>query len=242
MHTPRFFYQGDLAVNALITLPADASHHLLNVLRIKPGEAVIIFNGNGKEFLGRYVNHQKKSAQITIESMRDCPTESSLFIELGQAISRGEKMDYAIQKAVELGVNRIVPLFTQRCAVKFKEDRQEKRMAHWRNVVIHACEQSGRCRLPELSEPLTLAQWFSLKKEGVSLVCDPYTKQSLRNIKQSHRVNLLIGPESGLTEEEITQAKMYGFSGFSLGPRILRTETATVAALAILQYTWGNAS
>lgn len=242
MHTPRFFYEGDLVVNTLVTLPTDASHHLLNVLRMKSGESVIVFNGNGKEFTGQYVDHQKKSARIRIDSMHDCPTESPLFIELGQAISRGEKMDYAIQKAVELGVNRIVPLFTQRCAVKFKEDRQEKRLAHWQSIIIHACEQSGRCRLPELSEPLTLAQWLSVKKEGVSLVCDPYTKQSLRQIKQSHRVNLLIGPESGLTEEEIEQAKTHNFSGFSLGPRILRTETATVAALALLQYAWGDAS
>jgi 16S rRNA (uracil1498-N3)-methyltransferase len=242
MRIPRFFFAGDLVIDAVVTLSVTASHHLCNVLRIDPGQPVMLFNGDGKEYLGRFIDRQQKLARVCILSVSDGQTESPLFIELGQAISRGDKMDYAIQKAVELGVNRIVPLFTERCAVKFKQDRQENRLTHWQGVITHACEQSGRCVVPDIASPLTLTDWLAQKREGLCFVCDFAPPQPLSNLNRVHRVTILIGPEGGLSAAEITHAKTVGFLGLSLGPRTLRTETATVAALTLLQNRWGDLS
>jgi 16S rRNA (uracil1498-N3)-methyltransferase len=240
MYIPRFFYTGELTVDTTITLSPLASHHLLNVLRVKDEQPLIIFNGNGKEFLARYLDSHKKLARVVITAVQTCHSESPFFIELGQAISRSEKMDYAIQKAVELGVSRIVPLFTERCAVKFKSDRKENRLAHWQGIITHACEQSGRCQIPEIAAPLSLTQWLAIKRDGLSLVCDPNAKQSLNDLQKPARATLLIGPESGLSDAEIKLAKEYNFVGLSLGPRILRTETATVVALSLIQNIFGD--
>lgn len=240
MRIPRFFYADELSVGRTITLSPVASHHLITVLRIDSGQPVIIFNGDGHEFMGHFITSHKKLAQVAITAMQECLNESPLFIELGQAISRGEKMDYAVQKAVELGVNRIVPLFTTRCAVKFKNDRQENRLAHWQGIVTHACEQSGRCWVPDVVAPLTLAQWLSHERDGLSLVCDPNASESLRDYQKPARLTLLIGPEGGLSDDEISLAKKSGFAGLSLGPRILRTETAAVVALSLIQHLFGD--
>lgn len=240
MHTPRFFFAGDLKPQAVVTLTATASHHLLNVLRIKPGEKIILFNGQGGEYITRYQASVKKLAQVEILTHETVERESPIHIELGQAISRSEKMDYAIQKAVELGANQITPLITERCALKLKPEKFSNRMSHWEGIVLNAAEQSGRLQLPTVTTPSTLQNWLAQKREGLCLVCDPNASTALKDFPKPQQVTLLIGPESGLSDSEIEAAKKSGFQPISLGPRILRTETATVAALTLIQNHFGD--
>ena len=241
MRIARIFYADDLKVNLTVALNVRTCHYLLHVLRLKERDELILFNGDGTEYHAQIIHIEKKVVRIHIDTSLPCHTESPLFIELGQGISRSEKMDYVIQKAVELGVNRIVPLFTSRCGVKFTEKRLANRMKHWHSVLISACEQSGRCRLPELLKPQPLNEWLILKRTGLNIVCDLNSTQSLANTKQTiQRVTVLIGPEGGLTMDEINQAKNVDFADISLGPRVLRTETAAVTTLSLLQAWFGD--
>lgn len=196
----------------------------------------------GGEYHGHLLEREGKLARVVLTSFQEDYAESTVTIELGQGLSRREKMDYAIQKAVELGVSRIVPLITEHCAVKLHTDKIATRLAHWHGILIHAAEQSGRSRVPEITLPIALATWLKEKKSesALSLVCDPTTKQPLIRDTPVKKINLLIGPEGGLSANEILEAKSSGFLGLSLGPRILRTETATVAALTLLQHQWGD--
>ncbi|AAO91449.2 16S rRNA (uracil(1498)-N(3))-methyltransferase [Coxiella burnetii] len=233
----RIYYPDQLSVDSTVTLDSRNYHYLLNVLRLREGHKIILFNGDGNNYGGRITRIQKKQVEITIDSKEAGRTESSLFIELGQGISRSEKMDYAIQKAVELGVNRIVPLITERTSTKPKTQK----LAHWQGVLISGCEQSGRCCIPELMQAQSLSDWLSQKREGLSLVCHPNAQNSLADFKTtSQRITLLIGPEGGLSDDEVQRATQSGFQVLFLGPRILRTETATVTALSLIQAYFGD--
>lgn len=241
MSTLRVYYDGDLKPNVSIRLGIKASHHVLRVLRIKTGGDLVIFNGKGSEYSAKLAAIDSKHAVVDVISKNNTETESPLQIELGQAISKGERMDYAIQKTVELGVASITPLLTERCNVKLTAKRLDNRLAHWHGVIIAACEQSGRCIIPELKTAQPLGAWLSTKREGLKFVCDPNANKNLSALpKIEKRVTVLIGPEGGLSTEEIENAKNAGFIGFSLGPRILRTETAAVTAVALLQSHFGD--
>ena len=240
--TTRIYQAIQLTPNTLIQLDEQASHHLARVLRSEPGEDVIIFNGQGGEYSGKIAEIAKKHVMVNLQEYRDREVESTLDIWLAQGISRGEKMDYTIQKAIELGVNKIMPLFTERCNVKLNNERSEKRLSHWQSIVISACEQSGRNRIPEVMMPQTLKNGLMNLKADFCFVLSPYAKHKLKSqtIPRGSRVILLMGPEGGLSDQEIDHAANQGFLPLNLGPRILRTETAAVAAITALQCSYGD--
>jgi len=241
MRIPRIYTPSPLNSSETIELDENAFNHAVRVLRLKQGDNLILFNGKGGEFEAELTEVQKKRASAHIHQFSDKETESPLTIILGQCISRGEKMDYTIQKAVELGVSEIVPLLSQRCGVKLNQERMEKRLRHWHSVIISACEQCGRNRIPTLHPVISLNEWQQQLNATLKLVLAPTATDSLATLnKPKQDVALLIGPEGGLSDAEIKQAIAAGFSGIRLGPRILRTETAGLTALSVIQQLWGD--
>jgi len=244
MSISRIFQPVTLTLGTVIQLDEAASHHLSRVLRANVNDKVVIFNSqNNGEYESVITHVTKKNVDVRIEKFHVRNVESSLDLWLVQGISRGEKMDYTIQKAVELGVKKIIPVFTERCTVKLDDERREKRWQHWRAIMISACEQCGRVQLPELNMPVPLKDW--LQEEimmDVAFVLAPQAKTNLKKLQiDSHaRVVLLIGPEGGLSQEEVDFASKKKFVPLNLGPRILRTETAGMAALAVLQGFFGD--
>lgn len=251
MRVTRIHHPGALARDALVELDVAASAHLLRVLRLKPGAAVIVFNGQGGEYEAVIDDAgDRRCARLRIGARRDPAVESPLAITLAQGISRGERMDWTLQKSVELGVTRIVALTTAFSQVRLDAARLERRVAHWEGVIRGACEQSGRTAVPPLTAGLTLAQW--LDGEGgartddgaappLRLVLDPRAGQGPGALGAPPReVILLAGPEGGLGDDEVAAALAAGYTGLRLGPRILRTETAGLAALAALQALHGD--
>jgi len=194
----------------------------------------------GGEYYGKLVTATKDNAVIELTQFKDVNRDSPLSIHLLQSISRGERMDYVIQKATELGVATITPLFTERCMVKLSADRLAKRLLHWQLITISASEQSGRCRLPEIKPAINLAGYLS-RHQGIGFICDTKSESSINNyLKLANEVSLLIGPEGGFADHEIQAAKAQGFKSLSLGPRTLRTETAPIVALTLLQVHGGD--
>ena len=220
-----------LTVGASCLLDKPASQHLLKVLRLRVGERVIVFNGEGGEFEAELVSTAGGVAQLRVIEFIDIQREPELKVHLGQCLSRGERMDYAIQKSVEVGVAEITPLFSKRSTVKLSQERLLKRMRHWQQVIISACEQSGRTILPILHEPKPLAEWIA-QCEGVSFICD--VKPNVNNNHQFKAANLLIGPEGGFDPLEIQLAYDHNFQSLYLGKLTLRTETAPVVAITQL--------
>lgn len=239
MRISRLFIPEVLQAGHALTLTGQSAHYLGKVLRLAPGASVLLFNGDGLEYPATLVTVDKKSCTLTLDQAVVRDTESRLHTILGLGISRGERMDYAIQKSTELGVSEIVPLFTGHCEVRLNEERQERRQEHWQQIAISACEQCGRVRVPTVHPPRPLADWLREKPADLCLVLDHDQEMTLEGPRPDGRIALLIGPEGGLSPEEIRSALDQGFTGVSLGPRVLRTETAPVAALAILQYLWG---
>ena len=233
----RIFQATPLAENKIVQLDEPATHHVARVLRAKIGDELTLFNGEGGEFAGVIQHIDKKTVSVEIKKFIARESESPLELYLAQGISRGEKMDYTIQKAVELGVKKIIPLFTERCNVKLDEDRRDKRTQHWRSIVIGACEQCGRNRVPEILPPQMLSQWMKTVEADWKFVLAPLAERRLAemSIEKNSRVVLLIGPEGGLSENEIDSSLQQGFLPLNLGPRVLRTETAAVAAITALQ-------
>lgn len=223
-----------------VELDERAAHRLSRVLRSRPGDPVVLFNGDGVDYGGRLTAASKSGVSARIESCREVGNESPLFITLAQGIARGDRMDYALQKAVELGVKAVQPLFCRRTEVKLSGTRLDKRMAHWRGVIIAACEQSGRAALPRLHQPDTLPAWLKSPPEGLKLVLRPEGGNGPGGLDRADRVCLLIGPEGGLEARELEAALSAGFQPVRLGPRVLRTETAGPAALAVIQALWGD--
>ncbi len=240
MRLSRFYTGQPLAEGSRLTLDKDSSHYLLHVLRLKPGNALVMFNGNGYEYNARLEEATKKQATISILEQLSPRRESPLHIEIGQGIARGERMDFVLQKSVELGVSRVTPLWTQRSQVRLDEKRLAKRLAHWQGVVVSACEQSGRLRLPDIRPPADLDNWLDTPAEGLRLVLSPYSEKTLKDLQPASHVRVLVGPEGGLEEREIRAAEANGFQAVRLGPRILRTETAALATLTALQVLWGD--
>lgn len=242
MPISRIYQNIPLKTGQDVQLSDGAFHHLARVLRAKAGELVVIFNGQGGEYKGVIATITKKNIVVTIHHEIEREAESSLNIILAQGISRGEKMDYTIQKAVELGVKKIIPLITERCTVKLNQERSERRWQHWQSIIIGACEQSGRNYIPELSLPQFFENWVTAAKADFCFVLAPNSNNHLKEIvipNRSH-VILAIGPEGGWTEKEEQIAKNKDFMGLNLGPRILRTETAAIAALTAFQCLYGD--
>lgn len=237
----RIYQATSLTTNTSITLDEKASHHLARVLRASVGDELIIFNGEGGEYAAVITQMMKKHVQVEIQQFHAREVESPLQIHLAQGIARGEKMDFIVQKAVELGVTHIIPLITERCNVRLDNEREEKRLQHWQSVVISACEQSGRNRTPHISAPQLLPNWLLQVKTDYRFVLTPHVQTKLIKENMSHpSITLLIGPEGGLSEQEIQLATTHHFTPLNLGPRVLRTETATVAAVAVLQGIYGD--
>lgn len=242
MHCHRIFTRKLLITGQVIELEAAASHHVARVLRMITGQQIILFNGHGGEVEAEIISTTPSGVQVNIGDWKGGQKKTPIAVHLGQVISRGERMDYVVQKATELGVDAITPLFSQRCEVRLNQKRQNKRQQHWQQVAISACEQSGRCQVPTVHAPIHLTTWLKNCVAELKLVLDPYQHSSLDVQVKPTQIALLVGSEGGFTELEIDQALTTGFHGLRVGPRILRTETAPVTALSILQYIWGDLS
>jgi 16S rRNA (uracil1498-N3)-methyltransferase len=241
MRLSRIHTKLGLAVAETVTLDEAASHYLVRVLRIAAGDLVVLFNGDGIDYTGEIVDLHHKGVAVRLSGCRSPANESSLKITLVQALSRGERMDYCLQKATELGVVCVQPLLSRRVEVRLNGKREAKRLAHWKAVVVSACEQSGRAVVPEVFPPLGLAQWLTGESDGQRLVLDPEAKTKLTDIRlENDSTAILVGPEGGFTNEELGQAKASGVTAVSLGPRVLRTESAGPAAIAVLQSMAGD--
>jgi 16S rRNA (uracil1498-N3)-methyltransferase len=238
MRLSRFFIDAPLSLGQH-ELPEAQAHYIGRVLRHAVGDAVQLFDGSGQEFLGKLIEVGKKSVRVELREQFIGQAESPLQVHLGQGLSRGERMDWAIQKATELGVAQITPIVSERCEVRLKDERADKRLAHWRQVAISACEQCGRSVLPIIHAPLTLAEWQAGVQAELKLVLHPVAAPLTSHTKPQ-TLAFLIGPEGGLTDAEVEQAKAAGFHAARLGPRVLRTETAPVVALAVAQQLWGD--
>lgn len=242
MRIPRVFHASALATGTRIGLEAAAANHIARVLRLRCGAPIVLFDGSGGEYLATIVSADKRTVDVQVENFVPRDVESPLDITLVQGISRGERMDYTIQKAVELGVNRIVPVVTERSVVKLSGERAAKKIGHWQGVAISACEQSGRNRVPEIEEIRSLSEWLGASFNGTALFLDPRAEGGLGGLGPKTRVALLVGPEGGLSDAEERNAYSSGYVGLRLGPRVLRTETAGLAAVAVLQALWGDLS
>lgn len=240
MRVSRLFVEQSLTVGNRIELDDDAAHYLRSVLRLKPQQSIVLFNGNGGEYSGLLSEVSRKAVRIEIQRFIDRDVESPLSIRLGLGISRGDRMDWAVQKAVELGATELTPLITERCVIKFDHDKKQQRLQHWKHIIQHAAEQSGRTRLPSL-QPITDIDAWLVKQSGLRIYLDPYAEASLAKLQpHDNSVTLLTGPEGGFSERERQLAQQIGFTAIKLGARILRTETAALSALTAVQTLWGD--
>ena len=241
MRIPRIFTDSPLAVGSQSQLDDNAANHVGRVLRMQAGQALLLFNGDGHDYHATITEAGKKHVLVAVTEAAGNETESPLRVVLAQTLSKGDRMDYAVQKAVEMGVSEIVPLTTERCDVKLKGDREDKRLRHWQQVAISAAEQCGRARVPEIQPVMTVQQWLEHARAcDLRLVLHHRTERSLNTLEKPSSIALMIGPEGGLTAEEIALAEDNGFLPVALGPRVLRTETAPVAAIALCQWLWGD--
>ena len=243
MRRKRLHIAGTYSAESLLELDNDKARYLGRVLRLRIGDGLLIFDGEGNEYAATIGAIGKTSATLRIGSKTASRTETGLRVHLVQGISRAERMDFVVQKATELGVKRITPVLTEYGVVKLDAERAEKRRDHWQKVAVSACEQSGRVRLPLIDTPTPLNAWFGNKPEHVDaeLILRPGATTPLARIDAPEtKVCVLIGPEGGFSDTEYEDALVAGFRPVSLGPRVLRTETAAVAALAILQSRWGD--
>ena len=242
MRITRLYHRESLHCGETAQLDVNASNHLIRVLRSKPGTAVILFNGDGYDYLCKTVGTDPKMTSLVIESRTRINTESSISITLIQGLSRQDRMETTIQKSVELGVNRIIPLICQRSNYRLTKEKETKKLEHWRKVAISACEQSGRSCIPAITEIITLkALPPLLEHDALKLNLDPAANDSLRESNYSHTgIEIFIGPEGGLNNDETDVLKRNGFNSIRFGPRILRTETAGPAVISAVQTLWGD--
>ncbi len=233
---PRFYIETELNVNAEVELTETVFHHWVKVLRAQIGETATLFNGQGGEYLATLSEISKKSAKVQISEFNPTNRTPHFKALLGQVMSKGDRMDYAIQKAVELGVDTIQLLTSERCEMRLKYDRDQKKIDHWQGIAIAACEQCGMNIVPQILAPLSLEEWLNTDLPQTKFVLAPEKekKDVLQNITPD--ITLLIGPEGGLSETEIQMANTKGFINWCIGDRVLRTETAPVVALSILNY------
>ncbi|UTF59299.1 16S rRNA (uracil(1498)-N(3))-methyltransferase [Gilvimarinus sp. DA14] len=240
MRIPRVYVDQALCQGQVIVLSDNAAHYVSRVLRMGEGRPLILFNGQGGEYHGQIVSADKKAVSVELDTYNPDDRKSPLDIELAIGLSRGERWDFVLQKATELGVSRIVPLSTERTEVKLKGDRLEKKQQHWQQIGISACEQSQRNRLPEIAPLTNLLDYIGEAKGAAKFVLHHRDSQGLAAQPTPTSVSLLIGPEGGLSDEEITAARTAGFQPLTLGPRVLRTETAPIVAISLAQHLWGD--
>ena len=240
MRTSRLYTPDELNAGQKLELQQDNAHYARTVLRLKKDQSLTLFNGLGGEYICTLQEVSRKRVVVIVIEAVDRSVESPLHVTLGLGISRGDRMDWAVQKAVELGVNNITPLITERCVIKFKADKKKQRHQHWKHIVQHATEQSGRTLLPDLNEIVDIQDWMQ-KQHDLKIFLDPYAEKSLAEVKPDNkRVTLLSGPEGGFSLEERELAIDAGFTPVRMGNRILRAETASLAALSAVQMLWGD--
>ncbi|MFO2968886.1 16S rRNA (uracil(1498)-N(3))-methyltransferase [Legionella pneumophila serogroup 1] len=241
MRIIRIYQSGEYQPGQLLELSPEAGQHVGVVLRMEQGEQLTLFNGDNREFVASIERVKKKQVFVRIDSVLEVNRESPLKIHLAQALSKGDRMEMVMQKSVELGVSCITPIITERCQVKIDKERMTKKMHQWLNIVIGACEQCGRNQIPVLRQPVCLEQFVREAKEHLKFILHPVFDKTWRDYPiQPPDVALIIGPEGGLSDEEITLTSDYGFLPLSLGPRVLRTETAAITALSVLQAAGGD--
>lgn len=259
MKIPRFYTPIELHVGETMVLPDSVYRHAIQVLRLNIDEALILFNGQGGEYLARLTSIEKRRAQVSIEQFDPIERESPLRLTLVQSLIKPDKMDWCIQKSVELGVHAIRPIITARSVVKLKGDKLEKKYQHWQGVMIAACEQSGRTRLPTLLPILSLEDWLLNEKspndshhqtnhnaasKALRLMMLPRIETTLRDLaaqqQNPERIELLVGAEGGFTDDEVVLCLQHNVQAIAFGRRILRAETAALAGLSLVQYHWGD--
>lgn len=242
MRLTRIYTPSALATDGEVALTTMGANHVVRVLRLRVGDSLSLFDGNGNEFRAELARIDGSNVTAKVGARMVGTPESPLKIKLVQGISRGERMDWALQKATELGVSSIAPVLTARSVVRLDDKQSSKKQEHWQQIAIGACEQSGRCFVPQVLTPVTLRQYLQeSRKEGIRLVLSPTGPSALTRLtSMSTKAELLIGPEGGLDDDEIDQAQQAGFVPVRLGPRVLRTETAAVTALTVLQALWGD--
>lgn len=242
MIPPRFYCPMPLMVGRRVSLPDAAGRHAINVLRLRDGDPVVLFNGDGSEYFGQILR-RGVGAEVLMETSRETVRESHLTVTLVQGVSSGERMDYTLQKAVELGVSAVQPVMMRRTVVRLAGDKRERRRQHWQRIAIAACEQCGRNRVPEVRPVLEFAAWLpsTAAAKGSVFLLSPEDGQRLRDLPApAGPVTLIVGPEGGLDPAERQSCIGSGFLSVRLGPRVLRTETAGLAALAAMQALWGD--
>lgn len=241
MRQSRFYVNSTLSPGSSVSLPATVSHHIVNVLRKSVGQEIILFDGSGHDFLSIIHARDKKHVVVDVMDSVVVQTESPLNITLAQGLSKGQKMDFTLQKAVELGVSRIVPIQNQRSNVKIKAERIEQKLQYWRNVIISAAEQSGRSIIPDIIPPMSLEKWSFEDDSELKLVLSPDADHGLSALdNRASSISLLVGSEGGLNQDELTMVRAQGYHAVRLGPRVLRTETAALVAISILQARCGD--
>ncbi len=240
MRISRLYVTQSLNSGQHVELDDDSAHYVRTVLRLAKDDKIVLFDGSGADFLSVLLEVSRNRVAVSVEARQPRDAESPLTICLGLGMARGDRMDLSVQKAVELGVNQITPIETERCLVQLKGDKRIQRFAHWQRIIRHAAEQSGRSVLPGLSPITRLHQWIG-EQQGLKLFLDPYADLSLADLQpEGMKVTLLTGPEGGFAEHEREAAKAAGFIPVRLGGRILRTETASLAALSAVQMLWGD--
>ena len=242
MRIPLIYIDRPLTADAIMELPAQTAHYLLQVLRLKPGRKLVLFNGDGRDYQAILITAERRtSARVEVLGCSGKEPPAPLAIHLGLGIVKSERMDFAVQKAVELGAASITPLLTEHCVVRIPRQRLTNRLVHWRKVALSACEQSGRRLLPEICETDRLPPWLNKHRGVTGILLDPDADQSLCQLSQPEKeIAILIGPEGGLTGLETELAMQDGFHRVRLGPRVLRTETALLAAISAIQTLWGD--
>ncbi|EGG99366.1 Ribosomal RNA small subunit methyltransferase E [gamma proteobacterium IMCC2047] len=239
MRIPRIFIDLPLNEHQQVELPRETSHYLNRVLRLPVDAQLRVFNGQGGEYQAQICAANKNAVSLAIGAFSAEDNSSPLHIHLGIALSKGDRMDFVVQKATELGIKEISLLYSERTEVKLKGEREEKRLQHWQKVAISACEQCASNHVPTIHAPTPLNQWLEERHETVKLIMQPGTDQPFKQDNPG-KVALLVGPEGGFSESEVNAANQAGFNNLSLGPRILRTETAPLVAISILQHHWGD--
>lgn len=242
MRIPRVYVPTPLVENKNCSLPPETVNYLGVVLRIAVGHKVKLFNENDGEFLSTVIFREKRKIEVQVEKKVSPPEELTLKIHLFLCFSKGERMDYSVQKATELGISEITPVFSENCDVKLKIDRIENRLRHFRKVAAGACEQSGRVGMPIINCPMNFTDVWrkNLDQASIKIVLDPRGDKVFSDFSNLKRVELFVGPEGGFSSEELSEAKAFGASLLRLGSRVLRAETAPVVALSLLQYLYGD--
>lgn len=233
MRLTRIYQPIDFHPNDSVRLSSEASHHLAKVLRAKVGNEVMVFNGRDEESVCVIAAIEKNNVVVKMGDIISISRESDLKIHLGQVMSKGDKMEFTIQKAVELGVASITPLMSERCEIKLPKDRMDKKIEHWQQIVVSACEQSGRTRVPVILPVQNVNEW--IQREGVKVILDPRGEEGLKSLpKDLKEISITVGPEGGFSEAEMNAARQAHCKMIHMGPRVLRTETAALAAISVL--------